>query len=484
MRKALVITALLLVCSIGGLTAAALWVDAPRAEVVLTETVLSGDPAAAEGLEISQGTTLNNQLFWDTVLRPGARAESETAYAFTVKKTYAQGESDYSSLQLYDHVEYGSGAFRDNGEPLGLDKVYKELYEQSAADGQEHKRRVYLKDYYDYYPIALTFDTPDCHVQLDLYLYGYSDMEEAEPGTEAYAFQKLQDFFRIPVLEDEQMELQVSVQGNGSSYGGGSVEGSDSFDLWAYSVLTEGVCYFTFDPHTYQGNTVDLSLIPGGYGLYRLPYDPERRSEDGQELCPLDMDALEMVYPLDPSVRIVDLRTDPEKENLLLLTGEGDSCVLTVIRAETMETVQRLVLWDDPDISGWLYHDGGDFLLMSQSRQTEEETWERCISLLARRADGSYELRFTVPMELDEKLEYFRDSGLAAAYDGERLALVYPGWGYDRNRNLRENCGLVTAVYDETGLRYLGDWQSSLNTGYSQVYSYYCRCDSLSVLWK
>ena len=36
--------------------------------------------------------------------------------------------------------------------------------------------------------------------------------------------------------------------------------------------LTEDGCYFWFSNRTQNGRTVDTSRIPGGYGVYRLPY--------------------------------------------------------------------------------------------------------------------------------------------------------------------------------------------------------------------
>ena len=55
---------------------------------------------------------------------------------------------------------------------------------------------------------------------------------------------------------------------------------------------------------------MDLSLIPGGYGIYKLPYDRERDVFLSGEL--------EMVYALDPALHYVDMHLSPDGQKLLL----------------------------------------------------------------------------------------------------------------------------------------------------------------------
>lgn len=98
-------------------------------------------------------------------------------------------------------------------------------------------------------------------------------VSNTEPGTETYVILGFRDFFKIPVIADEQVEISVSkgAGGRGISYGLKSTD-SDSFSIRSESALTDDACYFTFTTRTVYGDIVDTNLIPGGYGIYRLPY--------------------------------------------------------------------------------------------------------------------------------------------------------------------------------------------------------------------
>lgn len=57
---------------------------------------------------------------------------------------------------------------------------------------------------------------------------------------------------------------------------------------------------------------VDTSLIPGGYGIYRLPYDREKEIFLSEKL--------EMVYALDPEKQYTDIYASPDGAKLFLVS--------------------------------------------------------------------------------------------------------------------------------------------------------------------
>ena len=65
-----------------------------------------------------------------------------------------------------------------------------------------------------------------------------------------------------------------------------TTEQGDSFDFYTQSVATDDAFYFFFSNRTQLGNLVDTSRVPGGYGVYRLPYgwvdtdEPYKGQED------------------------------------------------------------------------------------------------------------------------------------------------------------------------------------------------------------
>lgn len=52
---------------------------------------------------------------------------------------------------------------------------------------------------------------------------------------------------------------------------------ADSFSFETIACSTPEAVYFTFDPHSYRGELVDTSMIPGGYGLYRRRTIPQEK---------------------------------------------------------------------------------------------------------------------------------------------------------------------------------------------------------------
>lgn len=461
MRKAAFLTILLLILAGAGLGAAAVNVNGPRADVVLTEERFCGDPSAAGGLELQLNAHLSYNLFWNTTLSFDTEPKTETAYTFTADNTYEQYPETYSGLNLESDISVGSFRnYPDDGELTGIDAAFWELYKNAPDDGTEVSMKVKLADYYEYYPFSFSFDAPGCHLHLDTQRLG--ETADPEPGTGEYVWARLRDYFRIPVPEDETARLHLNKDGKGGLSYGYSQSGNYSFYTW--SVLTGDACYFVFNNLNGDGAAVDTSLIPGGFGLYRLPYEADTYGNNNAAgKSGIRIDELAMVYPIDPNVKIAGLYTDPEKEHILLHTMEGDRYIVSVISLDTMECVQRLVLWDDAGLSGYVYGSGDDFFVMALDRAEGESFKESYFSVIARNGDGVYETCFTVP-----KGETELYGNRVMAFDGERLAIA--------SIRAYESCGVELAVYDPGGLAYYAEFNSSLDTGYSEDYSYYCRC--------
>ena len=104
----------------------------------------------------------------------------------------------------------------------------------------------------------------------------------------------------------------------GSSVGMSSTEQGDSFDFYTQSVATDDAFYFFFSNRTQLGNLVDTSRVPGGYGVYRLPYgwvdtdEPYKGQADGWHNYDVFADQLECIYAVGPEI------------TLSYLAGSGD----------------------------------------------------------------------------------------------------------------------------------------------------------------
>ena len=357
---------------------------------------------------------------------------------------------------------------------------------QRAFDaGEKTKAEIRMQDLLRYYQLQLELTGQDNHV-LDVRCNEFdynADTEEYKnfvntAGKETFAlWESLNRFFRIPVLESEKSVLEAK-RDSIDSFSGGvwlSYElnrAKNDLDYFSFETIACGTpeaVYFTFDPHSYRGVLVDTSQIPGGYGLYRLPYDPAEKV-----FLP---EKLEMVYPLDPARDYVSVHSSPDGQKLLLTSrtwqfgdtgnsswyGDTDPKVTEFDRARrlTAEVVDLASMTREKTLdvlqsrSEIQCRDAGDYLVFSDAVSK--------ICVIAYQ-DGSYHKTLdladlAMASRPDEELPcygYLKQT----AYDGERLVLA--GYSYVKADRVQQSwdwspqSDAELAVYDRRGLLYFG----------------------------
>ena len=71
----------------------------------------------------------------------------------------------------------------------------------------------------------------------------FTDIIDPEKGRETYIILKFQNFFKIPVLEDQHMKITIDKGYNGNMTGSqGSSENSNIYYMQSQSVITEDAC--------------------------------------------------------------------------------------------------------------------------------------------------------------------------------------------------------------------------------------------------
>ena len=453
MKKAFALTVLMLILALSGV---GLWVGsvyAARDQIVITERVADGDRSAADGVVISTNNTYNDHLYWQIRHKIGAQEDQTT----TEYEFYAMGKDisyafEPDGVLLENYSVYGFDEKEEN--PIGLAVAYKELYD-SLEPGEEGTRIVKLRDYLEYYPVQVTLDLPGAE-----YIYCSEEERIAERSSELdetsalFAAMYLQEYFRIPVMEEEQVEIQIgksAVSSRGetaetSSIGSASLD--DGFTLITQSAIGDEVCYFTFNTYSFQGKVVDTSKIAGGYGIYALPYSAA--SKDG---AGYDIRNLANVYPMDPETYVIDLLLSNDQTRLLLHTVEDGQYVITVIDIETMEAVQKLIVCEWDDSYGWYLYEGEDYFCILLSGE------EEVIAVISETEGGQYQTDFAV--KTDPGYGYIE----SADYDGEKLVLAnYYGYGYSTS--------YYVAVFDASGLLYFGEYDTSLSVENQTASSY------------
>ena len=460
-------------------------------QVHFEENVIYGDKSVVDGVTVETDISYGYHLFWHTTYEIGAEEKEKTEYTF-----YPWGhlEANYKNAGSLDFIADCTDAMGDDYEEdkdyQGLEKAMKELYDQTEA-GTGSVRTVYLKDYMDYYTFGLELMLPhdSAVANLNYYEYGYlleseiksqiTYLEEHGSDTEELAkwkryladLESFQEFFKIPVLDTEVYNLAILKDENGqvvgmaesATYWGSAtgeidipdapdVEGADSFSFRVWSAFGDGDCYMTFDPHTEGNQLVDVSQIPGGYGIYHFTYDEEERT--------INLDDLKMVYPMDAKDYISEMTLDTSGENILLFTYDEEYLYMSVIDRETLTLVDRFTIGNiEAGLSYWCYE---DYLVIS----TEN------LMVFPLGENGRYAQAFSINEEKMEKLiganEYTRDIldwGTVFDWDGKTLIFSNGANRYDKDTlRVQWSCDFYVAAVDETGLLYYGEYECSLDT--------------------
>ena len=488
MRKsfALLLALVILVSGTGIYTQAALLRE--KDQVHFTESFSYGDKSVVEGAQVEMYNYYNNKIFWHTIYEFGEEIKEKTDYEFY--PWYHERESSFpGSLEtMMDYMSFGTGAVMEDKEYSGLNAAMKELYDKTP-NGEKNQMIIHLKDYADYYTFGLNFRFPN---QVGNLYKGYDGImllypeqldediaEYEENGADSEHLNMLRkvrkdwdnfnEFFKIPVIEKEIYGLSLSKDEKGritgmgtSNVGGGSttgdidspdifnIEGLDGFTLWFEALYDNGDCFLTFDPHTHNGNLVDTSQIPGGFGIYHFTYDNQNGT--------IDSENIQMVYELNPEHNICSLKIEASGENLLLVTDENNRTYLSVINRDTMSLVQKLDMGDAED---YFYFDSYKDYMVTRSDE---------LAVYTKDAAGLYQKEFGVEIaEMERKLGVKENEGYVNwsgihDWNGETLLIV---------SNRYSECAFFLTAVDETGLLYYGEYKSSLITGDEEYYSCY-----------
>ncbi len=459
---------LLFGCSVVGFGLIASDVDKNKANVQIDETVYYGESSFAEGLKINCRNSLERHLFWNTEYTFGEKPSSVSEFMFSQEELYERFSQEDYGVRMEAASEY-LGYNEEEENPTGIALAFKELLDQTQP-GQSNSKEIYLADYYEYYPIRLSVLLNNFDYMWEEYAGGVKN--EADNFTQAFI-----DFFKIPVLKEEKLQIDLTKDGEGwmvTSGFGSAEEASDGFYLYTESVLGENACYFSFNTYTYNGNTVDTSLIPGGYGIYALPYG------SGEEAFnPFDAKGLKLVFPMDEKVMLNELFINSAKTKLYLFTVEEEKLILTTIDVATMNTTERLVLIDSFDSQNAVQINfEEDFFSVFYFGSASYGDFDEANTLLIVGSvdkSGDCEVCFSCPI-------YSAESGLTddayfylkrtpqLDFDGEKFAVS--NFVEDGSENY---CSFYLLIYESDGLKFYGEYKSSLDTG-SNPDKYYYHC--------
>lgn len=439
MRRSLIVFLLALLLTGGGAAGAFAAVGNTCDEVILTPTVIAGDESAARGLTVELHSRLNNQLYWDTAHLVGS--EPDTRFSFYPDRRQYPDTRRYFgvSIMTYDNVSTSGSDLTDpDTELFGYDSIYADVASRTDA-GTEHSETVDLRDYMDYYPLSVSIDLPG-----STYVWKNAGVDVEQSGGDDMGAinMAVADYFRIPITDEQPVRFHVEKDAAGKVFSWGSDTDREIYSAFGDGAVTDNACVFYLSNAYGDGKTVDFSQVPGGYGLYRLPYET-----DGSTTR-IDVDALEMVYPLAEDESVITLLASENGMYLLLVTTDGEDETLTVLDADTVQPVQTIHLAAD----GHMYRlcDGGDFLALMYDIGFEVYT----------EAPVGYEKAFGGVLPDIDDSGNFNYNGVMD-YSGGKLAIM--GETMAEGEYGRYLCGYRLMVFDETGLLYHGTYKSSLD---------------------
>lgn len=442
-----VIFLLVLACGIGAVAAAHAELTQQGDDVIITETVLQGDIAWAQGRTIHLTTRWNQHLCWDLDYTIGGD--------YTVEN-YFQQEYDWdtdSGMRLF--YAYATVNFGARGTSLMIsgDQGYGRLFltvADQTANGTVHTETVRLADYLDYYPLEVElYYHNDKYYYIsensDVFDYIYGD---ANAGKKTEIERFINENFAVPVGEDDTAEITVAKNNNGTIYQvdmnliSGNVTGLSG-------VATEGGLYFWTESYNDDGYTVvggGESLY--GPGVYFIPWKVTGYSGSSTVVAP-DVENCQLIYPMDADARLYITETAWDETQLRFVTWEDGWFRYTALDTKTAQVITQIDLLemaDGEDI--WLSWAWSDEAVCTQIGDTLVLLWDQ---------NGEVTYEFAVPAgENDDFVSGFNPSFDAIAYDGEKLLMVRVSWWYEEEEF--SVCG-----YDREGLQLLTVYDSTLN---------------------
>jgi len=456
-----IVGALLLICALTFTAATAFFIAASDDVEVLPKT-LYGDPKAAEGLKVDFRVQYKYRLNWDIHCDP-VTGESDTDFIFAHDDPfYVSYDSGPRGVEMYSLMDYRShnfyhGSFFEgiadkNSGIFKLGEYLKSLpLLENEQDGnstvayayEETVHTIDVSDFFDYYPFEGSVDLFGVGAVQLWDPYGHYGSDSA---TEMLAT-LFNDYFKIPVQDNALVQISIYEYRDGQrNYDfAGFPEETTFFWPELYGFAVGNSCYFVFSET--MGN--DVSLIPGGWGIYKLDCTLSKNEE-------ITAAQLSTVYPLGTETYILDMELSADGKTILLTNSRGNGSYLTVIDLATMKQLQEIELYTGTE-SPYIYMDIHDDFILTECQDR--------LCAYQRLADGTYDLRIDVDLSSTDYplgLDRYDD---CVAFDGQKLAVAQvlfrdiPGDGPVYGS---ETAGFTLQIFDRTGLLYYGEYGTSL----------------------
>lgn len=296
MKRAIAMTLVLFLLSLGGFTAVTAWMCRTQEQVEFTNIVARGEESVARGLHMTEYDLLHSRVLWTT--------EHDLGTESRVTKTTCGQKTDYQ----YNSI--GASA------PYTIRRLLPETPELMA----------YLRQHIQNPADEVTINLADFAQSYDLCLsYGGSGAmltaQDVKENGDYRDFPVLQ----IPVDPGDSVTISACSTGDGLRYYVSEVCRTErSFESRAVAVTGGTVVTAGFEADAHPR----AEWAPEGYGLWLV------RDEKSQK-------RLDLVYPLDiEKQHVTKLSASPDGDKLLLLFEEDGQMMLQVLRGDDFTLLQ------------------------------------------------------------------------------------------------------------------------------------------------
>ncbi len=434
MRKSLILTILLLIVSVCSLCYSHAWVDRQRDKVTIDETILCGNKGAAEGITIDYKTHYDYRLFWKTHYLISKTPAATTDFTFSQKQRRHNNNMDTSGIRFFTPLNGGQNTSSSGSIDLSNEIAPVKDVASRTESGETHTETVYLKDYYDFYPIDTAFNIT----------------QRLADNSDTRKF--FTDYFHIPIYSNHKVTISINKNSNGDVY---RIELSDfensGVNFNTVSAMTESSCYFTLSCTTLDGKSLDTANLSNNYGIFQIKLQKDTINQ------PLSKEDIKMVFAIKPAQsKVVSLQLNTDKSKLLLVTFEDGDYMLTVIDINTMKAEQKLkILSVENEYTLRDLYIYKDFIVLVND--------DGRLALLSLDEENRYRLQFVADMNENRNLKDAFNAfyaNLAMDYNGERLAVAACTNTYDTSKNPNL---VYLSIFDKAGLLYAGRYAYSLD---------------------
>lgn len=480
MKKSLLFMAVLLVLAAGFSGAASGRILRSADEASVSEKVLYGDRAAADGISLTFHTNWDRHLFRDTEYRFEGDGKSTVKTEHTYYQTpHYESSEDPEALDINYLSGYSiSGNLGDLSDLKSDPEVYALEAVQDVAgrtgNGGSHTETVLMKDYYQWYP-AQVFGNGER-------LTGLTEEET----------QELAKYFRVPVPDDLKLEIRV-VKDETGEVTELEVENLSNVHVYMTCVCTEKGIFAVLmeelpeelpketgadgnqeknNQETAGREKSDQAEPFAGPGVYYIPFAenaPASAENKGEIGNVLNIQGITCCYESEQNdLYLINPHLSEDGSDFLVYgrSKKDGSVIMLVMDTETIRIRQQLVLSEPSDMKKEIYEAGTfpDYQVVFLEYSEDID-----FMVLAEDADGQYEKQMEGSLlknigeqnqteEEKEKTEvrmsFITSPRTAVDYDGKHIVFAAELW--------EDSYPVLVAVYDRSGLLYAGEYYLSV----------------------